>query len=86
MNRIKIADLVSTHSDNYLQNLSEEQEARVIGGLRSAGCMVGASSNEHYHEFMSLVQADPREKNAPGKYQHWTTVINGNEFLDIFPR
>ncbi|MHC5672361.1 peptidoglycan-binding protein [Nostoc sp.] len=51
----------------------------------SAGCMVGASSNEHYYEFMSLVQADPREKNAPGKYQHWTTVINGNEFLDIFP-
>ncbi|MEH1910377.1 MAG: hypothetical protein V7L05_11670 [Nostoc sp.] len=33
MNRIKIADLVSTHSDNYLQNLSEEEEARVIGGL-----------------------------------------------------
>ncbi len=51
----------------------------------SAGCMVGASSNEHYHEFMPLVQADPREKAAPGKYQHWTTIINGNEFLDVFP-
>lgn len=51
----------------------------------SAGCMVGASANEHYNEFMPLVQADKREKHSPGKYQHWTTVINGNEFLDVFP-
>ncbi|GAC1496752.1 MAG: hypothetical protein NVS2B14_10710 [Chamaesiphon sp.] len=54
-------------------------------GRWSAGCMVGASAGEHYGEFMSLVQADVREKANPGSYQHYTTIINGNEFLDMFP-
>lgn len=54
-------------------------------GWWSAGCLVGASSREHYEEFMPLVQADPREKATPGKYKHWTSVINGSEFLDLFP-
>lgn len=53
-------------------------------GWWSAGCLVGASSREHYEEFMPLVQADPREKANPGTYKHWTSVINGSEFLDLF--
>ena len=54
-------------------------------GPWSAGCMVGASRTEHDEEFMPLVQSDPREKAAAGKYKHWTAVINGNDFLDMFP-
>lgn len=55
-------------------------------GPWSAGCMVGASAYEHYNEFMPIVQADPREKASPKQYHHWTTVINGNDFLDLFPK
>jgi len=51
----------------------------------SAGCLVGASAVEHYKEFMPLVCSDPREKESPGRYRHWTTVIPGDEFLAYFP-
>ncbi|MBR8835898.1 MAG: hypothetical protein DSM106950_18230 [Stigonema ocellatum SAG 48.90 = DSM 106950] len=51
----------------------------------SAGCLVGASQDEHYQEFMPLVDNDPREKSDRGSYKHYTTVINGNDFLNYFP-
>lgn len=54
-------------------------------GRWSAGCLVGADATEHYEEFMLLVDNDPREKANKGSYKHWTTVINGNDFLDYFP-
>ncbi len=54
-------------------------------GLWSAGCMVGASRQEHDEEFMPLVQSVPQEKANPRVYQHWTAVINGNDFLSLFP-
>ena len=54
-------------------------------GRWSAGCMVGASDDEHYNEFMPLVQSDHREKADPGNYKHWTTIINGDDFLAAFP-
>ena len=54
-------------------------------GFWSAGCMIGASRQEHDEEFMPLVQNDPREKAHPRVYQHWTAVINGNDFLSMFP-
>ena len=54
-------------------------------GRWSAGCMVGASRREHDEEFMRIVQSDPREKANPRVYQHWTAVINGNDFLGMFP-
>lgn len=54
-------------------------------GRWSAGCQVGANRDEHDSEFMPLVHNDPREKANPGGYQHWTAVINGNDFLATFP-
>ncbi len=54
-------------------------------GRWSAGCMVGASRSEHDDEFMPIVQASTPEKANPGSCKHWTTVINGNDFLDLFP-
>lgn len=72
---------VNQHTTNNPEGASPGD----LVGPWSAGCMVGASSDEHYNEFMPLVQADPREKAAPKQYKHWTTVINGNDFLGLFP-
>ena len=54
-------------------------------GSWSAGCLVRASRWEHDHIFMPQVQADPRERANPGSYKHWTTVIDGDDFLDLLP-
>ena len=72
---------VDQHSVGEGQDYSFGEEI----GKWSAGCMVGASRQEHDEEFMHLVQSDPREQAAPGQYKHWTAVLNGDDFLDMFP-
>ena len=53
-------------------------------GRWSAGCQVGANSDEHT-TFMKFVDNDPREASDRTSYKHWTAIVNGNDFLDYFP-
>jgi len=80
VNQHTTGDDVGGDRDNY----SDYSPGDEVGGW-SAGCQVGASAWEHFKEFMPLVQADPREQKAPGAYKHWTTIIDGEDFLAAFP-
>ena len=51
----------------------------------SAGCAVGADRKEHDKEFMTQVDADPREKANKGRYLHVSTFIRGNSLEYAFP-
>lgn len=72
---------VDQHSVGHGQDFNFGEDP----GPWSAGCQVGASRQEHDQEFMPIVKSDPREKANPGRYKHWTAVINGDDFLSMFP-
>lgn len=72
---------IDQHSVGIGQDFSFGDEV----GPWSAGCMVGASRDEHDNGFMPIVKSDSRERSDPGNYKHWTTVVNGSDFIDMFP-